>query len=394
MTNGNLFKKIIGYVLVAAISSAATFGVIFYVGYQNRTKLDELNSLIDIYYIGEPNKGAMEEAAAYAMIEAMGDKWSYYIPARDYASYMEEMNNAYVGIGVTVSLTADKTGLEVKTVEEGGSAKEVGIRPGDVIIAVEGERITDLGMSGATVRIKGEENTAVTLTVRRGEEEMSFTPTRRRVEVVVAAGQMLPENIGLVTINNFDGRCAQETIAAIEALVEKGAKALIFDVRFNPGGYKKELVEVLDYLLPEGVLFHSQDYTGAEAFDYSDADCLELPMAVLINADSYSAAEFFAAALDEYDWAFTVGANTTGKGYFQSTFQMTDGSAVGLSVGKYFTPKGVSLAEVGGLQVDLPVAVTEEMDALIYGGLLSPEEDPQIQAAVERLLEENAEKLD
>ena len=263
-----------------------------------------------------------------------------------------------------------------------------------MIIAVEGERITDLGMSGATVRIKGEENTAVTLTVRRGEEEMSFTPTRRRVEVVVAAGQMLPENIGLVTINNFDGRCAQETIAAIEALVEKGAKALIFDVRFNPGGYKKELVEVLDYLLPEGVLFHSQDYTGAEAFDYSDADCLELPMAVLINADSYSAAEFFAAALDEYDWAFTVGANTTGKGYFQSTFQMTDGSAVGLSVGKYFTPKGVSLAEVGGLQVDLPVAVTEEMDALIYGGLLSPEEDPQIQAAVERLLEENAEKLD
>lgn len=394
MTNGNLFKKIISYVLVAAISSAATFGAVLYMGYKNRTKLDELNSLIDIYYIGEPNKGAMEEAAAYAMIEAMGDKWSYYIPAREYASYMEEMNNAYVGIGVTVTLTADKTGLEVKTVEEGGSAKEVGIRPGDVIIAVEGERIADLGMSGATVRIKGEENTAVTLTVRRGEEEMSFTPTRRRVEVVVAAGQMLPENIGLVTINNFDGRCAQETIAAIEALVEQGAKALIFDVRYNPGGYKKELVEVLDYLLPEGVLFHSQDYTGAEAFDYSDADCLELPMAVLINADSYSAAEFFAAALDEYDWAFTVGANTTGKGYFQSTFQMTDGSAVGLSVGKYFTPKGVSLAEVGGLQVDLPVTVTEEMDALIYGGLLSPEEDPQIQAAVERLLEENAEKLD
>ena len=394
MTKGNVFKKIMSYILVAAISSAATFGAIFYVGYQNRTKLDELNSLIDTYYIGEPNKGAMEEAAAYAMIEAMGDKWSYYIPARDYTSYMEEMNNAYVGIGVTVSLTADKTGLEVKTVEEGGSAKEVGIRPGDVIIAVEGELVADLGMSGATVRIKGEENTAVTLTVRRGEEELSFTPARRRVEVVVAAGQMLPENIGLVTINNFDARCAQETIAAIEALVEQGAEALIFDVRYNPGGYKRELVKVLDYLLPEGVLFHSQDYTGAEAFDYSDADCLELPMAVLINADSYSAAEFFAAALDEYDWAFTVGANTTGKGYFQSTFQMTDGSAVGLSVGKYFTPKGVSLAEVGGLQVDLSVAVTEEMDALIYGGLLSPEEDPQIQAAVERLLEENAEKLD
>lgn len=391
MTKGNVFKKIISYVLVAALSSAATFGAILYIGYQNRTKLDELNSLIDTYYIGEPNRGAMEEAAAFAMIDAMGDKWSYYIPAKDYAAYVDEMNNAYVGIGITVTLTEDEAGMTVNAVEEGGSAKEVGIRPGDVIIAVEGELIADLGMQGATDRIKGEENTTVTLTVRRGEEELDFTPTRRTVEVVVAAGQMLPDNIGLVTINNFDARCAEETIAAIEALVGQGAEALIFDVRYNPGGYKHELVKVLDYLLPEGVLFHSEDYTGAEAFDHSDAACLELPMAVLVNAESYSAAEFFAAALEEYDWAFTAGANTTGKGYFQSTFQMSDGSAVGLSIGKYFTPKGVSLAEVGGLQVNIPVEVTEEMDALIYGGLLPPEEDPQIQAAVQELKLRNAE---
>ena len=387
-------KRILSYVLVAALSSAATFGGILYIGYQNRTKLDELNSLIDTYYIGEPNRGAMEEAAAYAMIDAMGDKWSYYISARDYDTYMEQMNNAYVGIGVTVSLTEDETGLEVKTVEEGGSAKEVGIRPGDVIVAVEGERIADLGMNGATARIKGEENTSVNLTVLRDGEELDFTITRKTIRVVVASGQMLPDNIGLVTINNFDERCAEETIAAIESLVEQGAKALIFDVRYNPGGYKKELVKVLDYLLPKGVLFRSQDYTGAEAVDYSDEACLELPMAVLVNQDSYSAAEFFAAALEEYDWAFLAGTNTTGKGYFQNTFQMSDGSAVGLSIGKYYTPNGISLAETGGLQVDVPVEVTEEMDALIYSGLLPVEEDPQIQAAVQKLLEENVEKLD
>ena len=307
---------------------------------------------------------------------------------------MEQMNNAYVGIGVTVSLTEDETGLEVKTVEEGGSAKEVGIRPGDVIVAVEGERIADLGMNGATARIKGEENTAVNLTVLRDGEELDFTITRKTIRVVVASGQMLPDNIGLVTINNFDERCAEETIAAIESLVEQGAKALIFDVRYNPGGYKKELVKVLDYLLPKGVLFRSQDYTGAEAVDYSDEACLELPMAVLVNQDSYSAAEFFAAALEEYDWAFLAGTNTTGKGYFQNTFQMSDGSAVGLSIGKYYTPNGISLAETGGLQVDVPVEVTEEMDALIYSGLLPVEEDPQIQAVVQKLLEENVEKLD
>ena len=387
-------KRILSYVLVAALSSAATFGGILYLGYQNRTKLDELNSLIDTYYIGEPNRDAMEEAAAYAMIDAMGDKWSYYISARDYNTYLEQMNNAYVGIGVSVSLTEDETGLEVKTVEEGGSAKEAGIRPGDVIVAVGEELVADLGLNGATSRVKGEENTSVDLTVLRDGEELQFSVIRKLIQVVVASGQMLPDNIGLITINNFDERCAEETIAAIESLVEQGAKALIFDVRYNPGGYKKELVKVLDYLLPEGVLFRSQDYTGAEAIDYSDEACLELPMAVLVNQDSYSAAEFFAAALEEYDWAFLAGTNTTGKGYFQNTFQMSDGSAVGLSIGKYFTPKGVSLAETGGLQVDVPVEITEEMDALIYSGLLPVEEDPQIQAAALKLLEENVEKLD
>ena len=382
------------YILVAALSSVATFGGILYIGYQNRSKLDELTSLINTYYIGEPNQGAMEDAAAYAMVDAMGDKWSYYISARDYNTYLEQMNNAYVGIGVSVSLTEDETGLEVKTVEESGSAKEAGIRPGDVIIAVGEEPIAGLGLSGATSRIKGEENTAVELTVLRDGETLAFSIIRKLIQVVVTSGQMLPDNIGLITINNFDERSAEETIATIESLVEQGAQALIFDVRYNPGGYKKELVKILDYLLPKGVLFRSQDYTGAEAIDYSDEDCLELPMAVLVNQDSYSAAEFFAAALEEYDWAFLAGTNTTGKGYFQSTFQMSDGSAVGLSIGKYFTPNGVSLAETGGLVVDIPVEITEEMDALIYSGLLPPEEDPQIQAAVGKLLEENVEKLD
>jgi len=389
MAKRDLFKKIMCYVLVAVLSSTATFAVMSYVCYRNRTKLDEINSLIDRYYIGEPNRGAMEDAAAYAMIDAMGDKWSYYIPASQYAAYMEQMNNAYVGIGVTVALTEDETGLEVKTVEEGGAAKEAGIRPGDVLIVVEGKPIAELGMDGATAMIRGEENTAVSFTVRRGEEQLDFTVTRRTIEVIVAFGQMLPDNIGLVTINNFDARSAQETIAAIESLVDQGAKALIFDVRYNPGGYKDELVQILDYLLPEGVLFRSEDYSGKQAVDYSEASCLKMPMAVLINADSYSAAEFFAAALEEYDWAFTVGANTTGKGYFQSTFQLSDGSAVGLSIGKYYTPKGVSLAEEGGLKVNIPVEITEEMNALIYGGLIPAEEDPQIQAAVQELLEEN-----
>ena len=223
----------------------------------------------------------------------------------------------------------------------------------------------------------------MTITVLRGEEELTFDVTRKTIQVVVAQGQMLEDHIGLVTIANFDERCAAETIGAIESLVEQGAQALIFDVRFNPGGYKHELVQILDYLLPKGVLFRSVYYTGEEDQDTSDDNCLDIPMAVLMNGSSYSAAEFFAAALEEYDWAVTVGEATVGKSYFQNTLKLSDGSAVALSVGKYCTPNGVSLQDEGGLVPGILVELTQEQLIALQSGELAPADDPQVQAAVE-----------
>ena len=214
---------------------------------------------------------------------------------------------------------------------------------------------------------------------------MTFSVIRKTIKVTVSKGQMLEGNVGLIRIANFDARCAEETLAAIKSLVEQGAESLIFDVRYNPGGYKDELVKVLDYLLPEGKIFHSIDYTGREEITKSDSACLEMPMAVLVNGSSYSAAEFFAAALGEYEWAVVVGEQTSGKSYFQNTIVLSDGSAVGLSMGKYFTPNGVSLAEVGGLTPDVLVTVDADTAAKIYAETLQPEEDPQLQAALQEL---------
>ena len=213
--------------------------------------------------------------------------------------------------------------------------------------------------------------------------------TRRRIVQAVATGRMVTETIGYIRINNFNSRCADETIALFEQLEKQGAQAMIFDVRFNPGGYKDEMVKVLDFLLPEGVLFRSEDSTGYTWEDTSDADCKTMPMVVLMNGESYSAAEFFAAALKEYDYAVTVGQPTTGKGYFQSTFTLSDGSAVNLSIGKYYTPNGVSLAEVGGLVPDVTVEVDEETMAKIYAKTLPDEEDAQLQAAIAQLTMDN-----
>ncbi|MBQ8834183.1 MAG: S41 family peptidase [Oscillospiraceae bacterium] len=374
---------ILSYILVAA---AASFWTLLLTAPEEPeySKLAQLEEIIQEKYIDPVDEEAIEDAAATAMVEALGDRWSYYIPASEYQAYLEQMENAYVGIGITIVVAEDGTGVEVMVVDENGPADQAGMQVGDVIVAVDGTRIG--GMDTVDIRnmVRGTENTQVEITVRRDGEELTMPITRAYVQVPVATGEMLENGIGLVTINNFDTRCTDETLAAIEALLDQGAEKLIFDVRNNPGGYAKELVQVLDYLLPEGELFRTVNYTGAEAVDKSDARCLELPMAVLVNADSYSAAEFFAAALQEYEAAVIIGEQTSGKGYFQNTYTLDDWSAVGLSIGKYFTPKGVSLEGVG-ITPDIPVEVDDETYMAIYYGTLEPENDPQLQAAIEAL---------
>ena len=371
---------ILSYILVAAAASVWTL-LLTAPEKPEYSKLAQLEELIQEKYIDEVHTEAIEDAAAAAMVENLGDRWSYYIPAREYAAYVEKMENAYVGIGITIILAEDGTGVEVMAVDENGSADLAGMEVGDVIVAVDGTRIAGMDTSAIRDMVRGAEGTRVEITVRRAGEELLLPMTRAYVQTPVATAQLLEEGIGLVTIKNFDTRCTEETLEAIESLLDQGAEKLIFDVRNNPGGYASELVKVLDYLLPQGDLFRTVNYAGKEAVDRSDADCLDIPMAVLVNADSYSAAEFFAAALSEYEAAIVVGEQTSGKGYFQSTFQLDDGSAVGLSIGKYFTPKGVSLEGVG-ITPDVEVAVDDETYLSIYYGNLEPEADPQLQAAI------------
>ncbi len=377
--------KFASYVLVALAASLLTLMLTPGAEAPGQSKLDQLSTIIQEQFVGEVDVTAMEDAAADAMVAALGDRWSYYIAAADYSAHKDQMNNSYVGVGITISGREDGQGFDILQVTKGGPAEEAGILAGDVLIGAAGESLVGLTNDDAGALIRGEEGTTVDITVSRDGETLTFTVERRTIDTVVASGQMLEGNVGLVTIENFNAKCADEAIAAIEELLNQGAEALIFDVRNNPGGYKSELVKLLDYLLPEGDLFRSQWYNGQESVDTSDADCLDIPMAVLVNSESYSAAEFFAAAIREYEAGFVAGSQTCGKGYFQVTLELNDGSAVGLSVGKYFTPKGVCLADVGGLTPDVVVEVDDATFAAIYAGTLDPALDPQIQAALERL---------
>lgn len=379
--------KILSYVSAALVGAAAATVVLCLTLNLGRVnKLEQLGNLIESRFIAETDRAEMEDAAAAAMVNSLGDRWSHYLTAEDYAANLEQLTNAYVGVGMTVTAREDGEGIDIVQVTPGGPAEEAGIQAGDVLIAVNAEPVDGLDITGVSNKVKGEEGTTVDLTMRRSGRELTFTVERRTIQVVVAEGELVTDGIGLITITNFDDRCASETIAALEALLDNGAKSIIFDVRNNPGGFKHELVALLDYILPEGPLFRSEMYTGATSVDNSDADCVSgIPMVVLVNENSYSAAEFFAAALEEYDYASIVGEQTSGKGYFQQTFQLADGSGVALSVGKYCTPKGISLAEAGGLVPDLIVDVDDETAAEIYAGILDTAEDPQIQAAIELL---------
>lgn len=378
----------LSYILVAAAASVITMAMMMpdvLAPYApGQTKLSALQQLIDERYIGEVDMTKLEDMAADAMIGALSDRWSFYIPKSEMESYQDQKNNSYVGVGITITQMEDGSGLKITQVTAGGSAEEAGMLPGDIIIGVAGQSLQDISLDDASALIKGEIGTQVVLTVLRDGTQMDITVTRRQIKTPVAVATLLDNGIGLIQIKNFNANCASETIAAIEKLKEQGASKLIFDVRFNGGGYASEMVTLLDYLLPEGDLFKTVDYTGKEAVEKSGASYLDMPMAVLVNGSSYSAAEFFAAALDEYDAAVVIGEQTSGKGYFQVTYTLPDGSAVALSIGKYYTPQGKSLEGVG-ITPEFVVPVDDKTAAGIYAGTIQPMDDPQILKAIEIL---------
>lgn len=378
--------RALSYLLVATVSASATALILVGV-YSNRpgnSKLDVLSYLITEGFVGEADKTKMEDAAAGAMVDALGDRWSHYIPADEYAAYNDVRENIYVGIGITFATNANGMGLNVQKVTAGSSAEKAGILGGDTIVAVNGVDITGKTTNEVKAMIRGDAGTKVQITILRDGQTHTVEVTREEIRTPVATGVMLENGMAVVKIHNFNDTCAKQTKKVIDDLIKKGAHALIFDVRYNSGGYARELVDVLDYLLPEGPLLRTEDFSGKEVVEYSDKKFLDIPMAVLVNGGSYSAAEFFAAALSEYGVAAVIGEQTIGKGYYQNIFMLPDGSAVNLSVGKYYTPRGVNLAGVG-ITPDVVVPVDNETALGIYTGSLDYNQDPQVAAAIKAL---------
>ena len=384
------YGRFISYVCTAVISAAVCFAAVslWLVAAAGGTdnlergaKLVQVLRVVDENFVEEADLDAATDAAASAMIASLGDQWSYYMTAEDYEAYQLHTQNSYRGIGVTIR--AAENGFLIVDVPRGTPAYEAGLLPGETIVSVAGE--TTAGMETAELQEKiasfGDGEFTLGIVGTDGTER-SVSISAAAVYSSPVSSRMLDGDIGYIELSNFSAGCAQDAIAAIEQLVSDGAKALVFDVRYNGGGYVSEMTDLLDYLLPEGVIFTSISRDGDEETVTSDADCVDLPMAVLINDNSYSAAELFAAQLHEYGWAQTVGESTTGKGRSQVTYTLYDGSAVHISHEAYITSQGHDLAAEGGIDPDFAVELTDEEKTELYYGILPIEDDIQLRAAV------------
>ena len=343
-------------------------------------KLYEIETIVESQFIGDATFSEILDGAASGMVAGIGDQWSSYLSAEELSAYNDNRTNSYVGIGVKVTKNVGEY-IYVSEVNINSGAYFAGVLVGDYIKEVEGIDVLNMALEDVTTLIKGEEGTNVNLTIIRDGKDIGIAVERVRV-IEPSVEHELIGDVGYIKILNFYDNTAADFIIAVEDVMSKGAKGLVFDVRYNGGGYLRELYNMLDYVLPEGVIFRTEDKEGNKYTKESDSSCVEMPIAVLINDMSISAAEYFAAVISEYNWGTLVGTNTLGKGYSQELIYLSDGSAINLSTMRYFTPNGVCLAGVG-LTPAVVVEISDEEYVGLYYDSVSREEDTQLQKAIE-----------
>ena len=327
--------------------------------YDEAMRYIEIKNVVDREYIDEVDRSAMGDAAAAAMISGLGDKWSYYMSPNEYKAFQLSSTGEYAGIGVAI-LKEEGGGFEVISVNMDSPAALAGLTAGMVITSVDGIDLRDKTLDQARTLIRSRLNTKFTLGLSRGDpievdcSGVYQSSVHCRLEKTMA---------GYVQILNFEAGTAQDAIDGIEALLNQGASALVIDLRGNPGGLATEVADFLNYLLPSGTLFIQRDKDGHEDVTTSDGMCIQLPMAVLINGDTYAEAEVCAAVIKEYQWATILGEPTTGKTRTQETIALSDGSAIRLSTGTYLTGSRMDISAAGGVTPEYIIHNTDPNSA-------------------------------
>lgn len=349
-------------------------------------KIKYLENMIDEEYLGEISTDKLEEGVYAGLIYGLGDVYSRYYTKDEYEQESVTTEGSYVGIGVAMQkYTAG--GVQIVECYKGSTAEEAGVKVDDVITAINGEDITDTELQDVVSMIKDNEDKDVVLTVqRKGEDTQEITVKVSNVELPSVFGEMLDENTGYIQITEFKGVTVEQYEEVFADLKEQGMERLVVDLRDNPGGLLNVVCDILRDILPEGLIVYTEDKNGNRSEETCDGkNPLDMPLAVLVNGNSASASEIFAGAVKDYGLGTIVGTTTYGKGVVQSIRQLSDGSAVKLTIANYYTPKGNSINKTG-IRPDVEVELSPE---LLNQEEITHEEDNQLQVALNSLNTKN-----
>lgn len=339
-------------------------------------KLNTLDSLLDSFYMEDVDEEAAADNIFKAYLDSYGDKYTVYYTPEEYQSILESTTGKFYGIGAVCQKNEDGTIL-ITDAYDNAPAYAAGIRDGDCVVKVDGQDITDMDLSSAVALIKGDIGTTVHLEILREGNTFEVDVTRAEIKAQTVTYSMLDNHIGYLYISQFDTVTTEQFKAAVEDLQAQGMVGLIIDIRNNPGGVLGTVVDMLEYILPDGMIVYTEDKNGKRTeYKGSDGHVLEIPVAVLVNGNSASASEIFAGAVQDYGTGKIIGTQTFGKGIVQTIKPLTDGSAVKFTIAKYYTPKGQDI-HGNGVTPDIKVDLTQE-----------DTEDTQMKAAVEYLLNE------
>lgn len=326
-------------------------------------KEEEIYNTIDEYYLNGIDNDKMKDGIYKGMVDSLGDPYTVYYNSEEYKQFTSSSSGTYSGIGVAVSQNVTTGAITiVKTFKKGSGEKE-GMKPGDVIYKVEGKRIEGLELSKVVSMIKGEEGTFVKVTVLRDGKEIEFNLERKKLEVDTVNYRMEDRSgkkIGYISVSEFDEVTASQFKSAISELSKEGMEGLVIDLRDNPGGLLDVTCEMLDRMIKKGLLVYTVDKYGKRVDeDATDSDSFDKPVAILVNGNSASASEVFSGAMKDYKAATLVGTKTFGKGIVQSIVPFGDGTAMKVTVSKYYTPNGVNIHGTG-IEPDVVVELSKD----------------------------------
>lgn len=343
-------------------------------------KIEYLEKMIDQEYLGEVDNAEMAEGIYAGLVYGLGDVYSRYYTADEYAQETASTDGAYAGIGVSIQKNKNG-GVQIAECYEGGPGAEAGLQTGDVITAINDTDVTDMELSDVVSLIRENKDNTIVLTVFRENEEKSreISVDVTDVELPSVFGEMLDKKTGYIQITQFTGVTLQQYKDMFAELKDKGMERLVIDLRDNPGGLLTSVCDILREILPEGLIVYTEDKYGNREEETCDGKHqLDMPLAVLVNENSASASEIFAGAVQDHEVGTIVGTTTYGKGVVQELRQLSDGSAVKLTVSNYYTPNGNSINKVG-IKPDVEVKLASE---LLNKDEITHEEDNQLQKAL------------